>query len=134
MIQFGRLSWYGIAKGQSNSEIDFNSPAVAQALATLTQESKLNKYSITLAEAFRPDRTSLSIYNNNKYFWVLMQVNGILDPWQDWYPNRMIIYPNSGDIASALNRLSIQMKNEDPIRQYMTDAEADIGTTKPTGA
>lgn len=131
MIEFGRLSWYGVAKGQASSEIDFNSPAVISTLSNLEFLSRLNKHSIALDEAFRPDMTSLKLYKSSKYFWVLMQVNGITDPWQQWYATRKIIYPNLGDIASALNRIKVELENESSIREYIGESESDLGRSKP---
>lgn len=131
MIQFGRLSWYGIAEGKAFREIDFNSPTVVAALTDLRKKAFVNKYSIPLSEGGRPDRTSLSLYKNTNYFWVLMQINDIQDPFQEWAPLKLIRYPNLGDIASALNKISVDLKLEDTIRVYLDSVEDNIGTTKP---
>lgn len=131
MIQFGRLSWYGVAEGNTYREIDFNSPAVVTVLERLERFSRKNVYTLPLHEAGRPDRTSLSIYKNANYFWILLQVNGIQDPFQEWEPLRKIIYPDVGDIANALNTLGVSLKLEDDMRVYLSDAASDLGSTKP---
>ena len=42
----------------------------------------------------RPDKISNLYYNTPKYWWILMLVNNINDPFEGFYVNQKIIIPN----------------------------------------
>ena len=46
----------------------------------------------------RPDLLSLKLYGDMQYWWILLKVNTIDDPWNDMTPEKVIVVPSLLDI------------------------------------
>lgn len=53
-------------------------------------------------EAQRPDLLSNRIYGSDEYWWVVMQLNGFADAWNDIQPNTAVKVYNSERIKSYI--------------------------------
>jgi hypothetical protein len=55
-------------------------------------------FTLTRGYIGRPDLLSLKLYNDMQYWWLILKVNTIDDPWNDMTPEKVIMVPSLLDI------------------------------------
>jgi hypothetical protein len=55
-------------------------------------------YEVTDSDITRPDLISYKLYKKVNYWWILLKVNGIEDPWNDLEVGQILNVPASNEI------------------------------------
>jgi hypothetical protein len=61
-------------------------------------------YRVNTTDLMRPDMISFNVYGTVKYWWLLMFVNGIFDPFNDLSAGQRLTIPNILDIYDFYKR------------------------------
>ena len=68
------------------------------ALSQFKMKYKPAYYMITGEDIYRPDLISFKLYKTKEYWWVLLLINGIMNPFNDMYVGQVIKVPSMFDI------------------------------------
>lgn len=57
----------------------------------------------------RPDLLSIKFYGDQQYWWLILKINTIDDPWNEMIPETVIIIPNMLDIEDFYLRVKARL-------------------------
>ena len=59
---------------------------------------RLFQYTVVSADIGRPDLLSLRVYDDERYWWILLKFNGICDVWNDLRAGLVLRCPSKSDM------------------------------------
>ena len=89
-----RLNFYKIVTVDGVQELDF----LDSSLSGFQMQYPASFYEVTGADLMRPDMISFKNYGTVQYWWVILLVNGVGDPFYDLNVGDMLIIPNLLDL------------------------------------
>jgi len=95
-----RTKFYEIAELTDHSELDY----LRTSMANFEMRYKPLYYRVGEEDMMRPDMISFRNYNTVGYWWLLMSVNKIFDPFNDLYVGMKLQIPNILDIYEFYKR------------------------------
>ncbi|MFW6272820.1 MAG: hypothetical protein ACOC2U_03470 [bacterium] len=94
MPRFNRSKFYDKVNVDGVSERDLLSPH----LPKLELKRETSFYTIKTDDIQRPDLLAIKVLGSIEYWWILLYVNNIFDPWNDLEVGQVIKIPNKKDI------------------------------------
>jgi len=89
-----RLNFYEIVTVDGVQELDY----LNNTLAGFTMQYPASFYQVTGSDLMRPDMISYKNYGVVDYWWIILFVNGIADPFYDIHIGDIWIIPNLIDL------------------------------------
>jgi hypothetical protein len=89
-----RTKFYEIASVDNQNELDY----LRTNIANFEMKYKPLYYRVGEEDLMRPDMISYRNYNTVNYWWLIMSVNGIFDPFNDLYVGLRLMIPNILDV------------------------------------
>ena len=68
----------------------------------------VNYYVVQSSDLMRPDMISYKLYQTVNYWWLLLYINNIYDPFNDLYAGLQMKVPSLLDIYSFYKRYSVR--------------------------
>ena len=65
-------------------------------------------YRVSEADLMRPDMISYKVYGTVKYWWLIMSVNTIFDPFNDLTVGQRLVLPNVLDILDFYKKYAVR--------------------------
>lgn len=93
------VNWQGSRKQSAESLLDWLSASYVDLYDNIAQ---FTKFQVTDMELGQPDLIAYKCYGNEQYDWLIMNANGIVDPYNDLYIGQILRIP---DLQQALSYL-----------------------------
>jgi hypothetical protein len=99
-----RLNFYNIVAVDGVQELDF----LNNTLAGFKMQYPISFYQVTGADLMRPDMISYKNYGTVNYWWIILFINGIADPFYDMHVGDILIIPSLVDLYNFYKSQSIR--------------------------
>jgi hypothetical protein len=98
MSNLSRSSFYETVVNSGVNECDF----LKSKIFKFKFKRPFSFYTVKYSDLARPDVISYKLYDSVDYWWLIMYVNDIVDPWNELEENDVIKVPNSQDVLDWL--------------------------------
>lgn len=88
-----------LMKAQMTTDGDWRLDPLSAVYCALNRKSfSTSPFTVTQAEAHRPDLVSIKCYGRNDWWFIICQYNGIINPLKELYIGRDLIIPNYNEV------------------------------------
>jgi hypothetical protein len=103
MAGIDRTQFYNILTINGIQEFDF----LENTLSFFTMNYPVSYYQVNDSDILRPDIISYKCYNSVDYWWIIMYVNQIQNPFTDLVSGTQLIVPNILDIINFFRQYKL---------------------------
>ena len=89
-----RTQFYNIATNNGVQELDF----LSNNLTNFKPRYAVGYYRVSAKDVMRPDLICYKQYKTVKYWWLILMINGVMNPLMDLKPGMQLMIPNLIDI------------------------------------
>jgi hypothetical protein len=104
-MSFNRTNFYNIVTVNGTQEFDY----LQNNLSFFNMTYPVSYYQVTDADLMRPDMISYKNYNGSiDYWWIIMYVNDIDNPFSDLISGNILTIPNILDIINFVRNYQVR--------------------------